>query len=152
MAAVKIKSSAKKGFLLITVLIVIVLFIGLSFRQFHVSKGDGIILSVKNVAPSIQNRDCAFHTCFEVSWCSLSRRDKIGVYVYNEPVFMDTNGNKLNFPYSVEYQQLIQAIKSSVYYQSNFSKACLFIPPIDTLNQVRLDTAKVSRSLASLPG
>ena len=149
---VKIKSSAKKGFLLLTVLIVIVLFIGLSFRQLHARKEDRIILSVKNVASSIQNRDCAFHTCFEVSWCSLSRRDKIGVYVYDEPLFMDTNGNLLNFPYSVEYQQLIQAVKSSAYYQSNFSKACLFIPPIDTLSQGRLDTAKVSRSLASLPG
>ena len=152
MAVVTIKSNAKKGFLFITVLLVVVLFTGLSFRQFNARKGDRTVLSVKNVASSIQNHDCAFHTCFEVSWCSLSRRDKIGIYVYDEPVFMDTNGNQLNLPYSVEYQQLIQAIKSSIYYQSNFSKACLFIPPIDTLSQPRLDTAQISRSLASLPG
>ena len=152
MAVVTIKSNAKKGILFITVLLTVVLFVGLSFRRFNVRKGDRTVLSVKNVASSIQNHDCAFHTCFEVSWCSLSRRDKIGVYVYDEPLFMDTNGNQLNLPYSVEYQQLIQAVKSSEYYQSNFSKACLFIPPVDTLSQPRLDTAQVSRSLASLPG
>lgn len=152
MAVVIIKSNAKKGILFMTVLLMIVLFVGLSFHRFNVRKGDRTVLSVKNVASSIQNHDCAFHTCFEVSWCSLSRRDKIGVYVYDEPVFMDTNGNQLNLPYSVEYQQLIQAVKASEYYQSNFSKACLFIPPVDTLSQPRLDTAQVSRSLASLPG
>lgn len=152
MAVVIIKSNAKKGILFMTVLLMIVLFVGLSFRRFNIRKGDRTVLSVKNVASSIQNHDCAFHTCFEVSWCSLSRRDKIGVYVYDEPVFMDTNGNQLNLPYSVEYQQLIQTVKASEYYQSNFSKACLFIPPVDTLSQPRLDTAQVSRSLASLPG
>ena len=152
MAVITIKSNVKKNFLFVTVLLVVVLFIVLSFRRFNVRKGDKIILSVKNVASSIQNHDCAFHTCFEVSWCSLSRRDKIGVYVYDEPVFVDTNGNQLNLQYSLEYQQMIQAVKSSVYYQSNFSRACLFIPPIDTLSQPRLDTAQVSRSLASLPG
>ena len=152
MAVVAIKSNTKKGILFMTVLLVVVLFVGLSFRRFNVRKGDRTVLSVKNVASSIQNHDCAFHTCFEVSWCSLSRRDKIGVYVYDEPVFMDTNGNQLNLPYSVEYQQLIQAVRSSEYYQSNFSRACLFIPPIDMLSQPRLDTTQISRSLASLPG
>ena len=152
MAVVAIKSNTKKGILFMTVLLVVMLFVGLSFRRFNARKGDRTVLSVKNVASSIQNHDCAFHTCFEVSWCSLSRRDKIGVYVYDEPVFMDTNGNQLNLPYSVEYQQLIQAVRSSEYYQSNFSKACLFIPPIDTLSQPRLDTTQISRSLASLPG
>lgn len=141
-----------KKLLFVIILLVILSFVGLSFRRFHVRKSYRITLSVKDSPSSIQNKECAFHTCFEVSLCSLSRRDKIGVYVYDEPLFVDSNGNELNLPYSVEYKQLIQAVKTSSYYQSNISKACVFIPPIDTLSQLRLNTAEVSRSLSSLPG
>lgn len=152
MAVVTIKSDIKKSFVLIAILLAIVFFIGLSFRRFYARKDDRIILSVKNTASNIQNSDCAFHTCFDVTLCSLSRRDKIGVHVYDEPVFVDSKGNQLNLPYSVEYKQLIQAVKSSSYYQSNFSRACVFIPPVDTLSQPRMNTMDISRSLASLPG
>ena len=152
MAVVTIKSDVMKKLLLVIILLVIVLFIGLNFRGFHAGKDDRTLLTVKSTASNTQNKDCAFHTCFDVLLCSLSRRDKISVYVYDEPLFIDTNGNQLNLPYSVEYKKLIQAVKSSQYYQSNFSEACLFIPPVDTLSQPRLNTAEVSRSLASLPG
>lgn len=152
MAVITIKNNAKKTVLLLLILLVSAFFIGLSFRRFYARKDNKIVLSVKDTASSLQDHGCAFHTCFEVSLCSLSRRDKIGVYVYDEPVFVDSSGNQLNRPYSIEYQQLIQAVKSSLYHQSNFSKACLFIPPIDTLSQPKMNTAHVSRSLASLPG
>ena len=152
MAIVTIKSDVTKKVLLVTILLAIVFFIGLNFRGFHTRKDDRTVLSVKNEASSTQNKDCAFHTCFDVLLCSLSRRDKISVYVYDEPLFVDSNGNQLNLPHSVEYKQLIQAVKASIYYQSNISKACLFIPPVDTLSQPRMNTAEVSRSLASLPG
>lgn len=152
MAVITFNNNFKKTFLLVTLLLIAVFFIGLTFHQFHARKDDRTVLSVKDTTSGIQNRECAFHTCFEVSLCSLSRRDKIGVYVYDEPLFMDSNGDQLNLPHSVEYQQLMQAVKSSSYYQSNLSKACLFIPPIDTLSQPRINTMHVTRSLASLPG
>jgi len=152
MAVVTIKSNTKKIFVLLSILLVSVFFIGLSFRRFRTRKVDRILLSVKNATSNLQDRNCTLHTCFEVSLCSLSARDKIGVYIYDEPVFVDNQGNQLNVPYSIEYEQLVQAVKFSSYHQSNFSKACLFIPPIDTLSQIKMNTMQVSRNLASLPG
>lgn len=152
MALVTIKNNVKI-FILVAVLLVTVLIIGLAFRRSNNDrKSDRIVLSVKNATLNLQDHNCSFHECFKIYMCSLSRRDKIGVYVYDEPAFVDANGNQLNVPYSLEYQQLMQAVKSSSYYQSNFSKACIFIPPIDTLSQLKMNTTQVSRILASIPG
>jgi len=137
----------------ILVLLSIILILVAYFNSFLAKKDERSILRVKNSDGSgVQVRSCSIHKCFEVVLCSLSVRDRIGVYVYDEMTFMDSHGNTLNVPYSLEYKQLLQAVKSSPYYQANFSKACLFIPPIDTLSQLRINTSDVSRILSSIPG
>ena len=147
------RSDVRKFAVFILVLFSIVLILGAYFNSRRKRNDEQSILRVKNSDGSgIQVRSCTIHECFEISLCSLSVRDKIGVYVYDEMTFVDSHGNVLNVPYSFEYRQLLEAVKSSPYHQSNFSRACLFIPPVDTLSQLRINTSDVSRTIASIPG
>ena len=95
---------------------------------------------------------CRFHTCFEINNCSMSISDQIGVYVYPEVEFvLDESDSKVSLPLSVEYRELIEAVRSSRYYQKNSSRACVFVPSIDTLSQDRFNTVMVSLMLHALP-
>jgi len=49
------------------------------------------------------------------------------------------------------YSQLLIAVRWSPYYQHNVSKACVFVPLIDTLSQSKLDLGLTSTLLNSLP-
>ena len=147
------KSVARRLVTFILILLLSILILGMYFNPFRARRDEQSILRVKNSDGSgVQVRSCTVHKCFEISLCSLSIRDRVGVYVYDEMTFVDSHGNALNVPYSLEYKEMLQAVKSSPYYQVNFSKACLFIPPIDTLSQLRINTSDVSRILASIPG
>lgn len=95
---------------------------------------------------------CRFHTCFDINNCSVVRGDKIEVYVYPEAQFiMGEAKNEISLFLSVEYQELVEAVKNSRYYQANASKACVFIPPVDTMSQDSVDTGDMSLVLHSLP-
>jgi len=153
------KSEARRPRRILVIFILILLFVTLilgvnrKLNPFLARTDERSILRVKNLdGAGVQVRSCSIHKCFEIVLCSLSVRDRIGVYVYDEMTFVDSHGSALNIPYSMEYRQLLQAVKSSPYYQTNFSKACLFIPPIDTLSQLRINTSDVSRILSSIPG
>lgn len=52
---------------------------------------------------------------------------------------------------STQYADLVRAVQSSRYHQSDVTKACVFIPPIDTLNFANLDADVTSALLNSLP-
>ena len=95
---------------------------------------------------------CRFHTCFEINNCSIGINDKINVYVYPEFEFtVDATKEKIASVMSVEYQELIAAVKSSRYYQPNASKACVFVSSVDTLSQDRVNIEVVSKMLHALP-
>jgi glucuronyl/N-acetylglucosaminyl transferase EXT2 len=97
---------------------------------------------------------CRFHTCFEINNCSIGINDLIGVYVYPDIEFIteESGENKrVSSVLSVEYRELISAVKESSYYQPNASKACVLIPSIDTLSQDVVDIELVSRMLHGLP-
>ena len=95
---------------------------------------------------------CRFHTCFEINNCSITGGDRIGVYVYPDMEFsFEDTDEKISSFRSVEYRELIEAVKNSRYYQQNFSKACVFIPSFDTLSQDLVDVEIVSLMLHSLP-
>ena len=95
---------------------------------------------------------CRFHTCFEINNCTVSSGDRIGVYVYPKIEFtLKETNEKISSFTSVEYQELIEAVKNSRYYQQNFSKACVFIPSFDTLSQDAMDIGKTSLILHALP-
>jgi len=79
-------------------------------------------------------------------------RDKIGVHVHPKFEFVSNRTERSYKPeHSDEYSQLLSAVRRSPYYQHNASKACVFIPPIDTLSQSKLDLGLTSTLLNSLP-
>ena len=96
---------------------------------------------------------CRFHTCFEINNCSITLGDQIGVYVYPEAEFVtaDDTDEKIASSVTIEYRELIAAVKSSRYYQENASLACVFIPSIDTLSQDLVNVDVVSLMLHTLP-
>ena len=54
-------------------------------------------------------------------------------------------------PISREFFEIIDTILNSEYYTPNPQEACLFIPPIDTLNENNLRKDKIAQALAMLP-
>ena len=93
---------------------------------------------------------CNFHTCFEINDCTLDVHKRIGIYVYPEYIF--TNGNQSwEVPQSKEYREILSAIRTSVFYQPDPSRACIFVPSLDTLNQRGMNVSLMSAMLTSLP-
>ena len=116
-------------------------------------------ISIKDSIPEEVIKDhlnfkclCRFHTCFEINNCFIGIDDRINVYVYPEFEFtVDATKEKVASVMSVEYQELIAAVKSSPYYQPNASKACVFVSSVDTLSQDRVNVEVVSQMLLALP-
>lgn len=95
---------------------------------------------------------CRFHTCFEINNCSIGIGDQISVYVYPDIEFtVEETKERLSSIMSIEYRELITAVKNSPYYQPNASEACVFVPPIDTLSQDLDSVRSVSLMLHALP-
>ena len=96
---------------------------------------------------------CSFHTCFDINQCAMGLDNRIGVYVYEQFEYTDSKGSQSFVPVvSDEYSELLAAIKRSKYYEPDFSKACVFVPSLDTLSQSRLDAQLASVILNSQPG
>ena len=95
---------------------------------------------------------CRFHTCFEINNCSVANGDKIGVFVYPEADFVfEETRREVSLFSSVECQELVEAVKGSPYHQGNASRACVFIPAVDTMSQDMVDEGDLSLILHSLP-
>lgn len=95
---------------------------------------------------------CSFHTCFDVSRCEFSVEDAVGVYVGGWYEFHAPQTPGVVSPVaSVEYAELVEAVKGSRYHVSDPSRACIFIPPLDTLSKGRARVAAMATFLNSLP-
>lgn len=114
----------------------------LSLRQLNASR--------INLGHKIQ---CRFHMCFDINRCVLSlREDVLGVHIGGPYDFHPSPGSHSLTPdISQEYAEMIRAVKSSRYHVTDPSAACVFIPPLDTLAQERLDVGTVSTLLNTLP-
>ena len=74
------------------------------------------------------------------------------MYVYPEIEFTDEETNQRYSPsVSLEYKELLSAVKGSPYYEENASRACVFVTALDTLNQDKVNVGLVSAMLRSLP-
>lgn len=93
---------------------------------------------------------CQFHTCFEINDCRFSVNDQISVYVYENYEY-SYKRDKYEAELSTEYRKILSVIKGSQYYEPDPSKACVFVPSIDILNQQRINTSLVSYMLHALP-
>ena len=64
--------------------------------------------------------------------------------------YVDEEGIEIK-PLSKEYLEILSTIVNSPYYTDNPEDACLFVPPVDTLNENTLRKDKISQILSSLP-
>ncbi|XP_077990001.1 exostosin-1-like [Glandiceps talaboti] len=88
-----------------------------------------------------KNHKCRMETCFDFSLC----KDEFKVYVYPTQ-----EGEKV----SEAYQKILTSIRESRLYTSDPSKACVFVPSIDTLDRDHLSpdyVKNVPTKIKSLP-
>ena len=74
------------------------------------------------------------------------------VYIYPLQKFVDELGVPISSTgLSREYNDLLSAISDSDFYTDDVTRACLFIPSIDVLNQNSLRIRETAQALAMLP-
>ncbi|CAG2100291.1 unnamed protein product [Medioppia subpectinata] len=107
--------------------------------------------------PTATNSLCNHFKCFDVYRCgnydntiTLNNEELINVYIYPSIDFIDSNHKSMLSPFSQQYRELLEAIISSPYYTADPSKACLFIPNIDLLNDRNVKSDEISVILGSL--
>ena len=94
---------------------------------------------------------CTLHTCINVYRCGRNDIPSMKVYVYPETVFVDDAGFTIAaLPWSREFADLRDAVEESAYSTTDPAEACLFLPPIDTLNERNLNLVLTNRMLRSL--
>lgn len=110
-----------------------------------------VVISQTSSRANATVQNCTFHTCFEVYHCGCNGQSRITVYVYPETKYTDEDGRNLLAGPSREFKEILQTVRQSVYHTLDPSKACLFIPPLDLLNQNSISLERTARILASLP-
>ena len=93
-------------------------------------------ISLKNVIDKTE-LNCKMYNCFNIYKCGKieGKNNFISVYLYPLSQIEDINGEILTPEISKEFYELYLSIAQSKYYTDNPESACLFIPPIDLLNQ-----------------
>ena len=109
-----------------------------------------IVLSKDAELPRSRNSNCSYWDCLNVYRCGQRNLDKITIYMYPIQEFVDEDGKRAT-QLSKEFYTILKTIVNSPYYTANPNEACIFIPSLDILNQNRIDTNLVGKSLASLP-
>uniref|UniRef100_A0A667H450 Exostosin-2 n=1 Tax=Lynx canadensis TaxID=61383 RepID=A0A667H450_LYNCA len=100
--------------------------------------------------PERGDLSCRMHTCFDVYRCGFNPKNKIKVYIYSLKKYVDDFGVPVSNTISREYNELLTAISDSDYYTDDISRACLFVPSIDVLNQNTLRIKETAQALAQL--
>ncbi|KAK7068662.1 Exostosin-2 [Halocaridina rubra] len=115
------------------------------------SQWQELIVDGKNSpAPSPTRLDCHYFNCFNVYRCGRGLHQQMSVYVYPMTRYVDEDHIAIK-PISREFFEIIEAILNSEYYTPNPEEACIFISPIDTLNENNLRKDKIAQALAMLP-
>ncbi|KAL1786187.1 exostosin-2 isoform X1 [Sigmodon hispidus] len=100
--------------------------------------------------PERGDLSCRMHTCFDVYRCGFNPKNKIKVYIYPLKKYVDDANVPVSSTISREYNELLTAISDSDYYTDDISRACLFVPSIDVLNQNSLRIKETAQALAQL--
>ncbi|XP_036836816.1 exostosin-2 [Oncorhynchus mykiss] len=123
---------------------------GLDRRSVH--DAPLIRLPVSNPIPERGDLSCRMHTCFDVYRCGYNPKNRIKVYIYPLQRFVDEVGVPISSTgLSREYNNLLSAISDSEFYTDDVTRACLFVPSIDVLNQNSLRIRETAQALAMLP-
>lgn len=107
------------------------------------------ILSGASLSDS-RDRSCNFFTCFNVYRCGYSV-NRLSVYIYPVYRYEDEKGVPISTSFSSEFIEILNTISESPYYVSDPTKACIFIPSIDLLNQNTVRLKETSQVLTTLP-
>ena len=110
-----------------------------------------VIIRPHTPPAAASDRQCLFHTCFDVYHCGYNADNTISVYIYPYVHFVDAAGVAVSLPLSREFAELREAIAHSRFSISDPDKACLFLPQIDLLNENSVRPRETSQSLAALP-
>uniref|UniRef100_A0AAZ3S9I9 Exostosin-2 n=1 Tax=Oncorhynchus tshawytscha TaxID=74940 RepID=A0AAZ3S9I9_ONCTS len=111
-----------------------------------------IQLPVSNPIPERGDLSCRMHTCFDVYRCGYNPKNRIKVYIYPLQRFVDEGGVPISSTgLSREYNDLLSTISDSEFYTDDVTRACLFVPSIDVLNQNSLRIRETAQALAMLP-
>ncbi|XP_023384560.1 exostosin-2 [Pteropus vampyrus] len=100
--------------------------------------------------PERGDLSCRMHTCFDVYRCGFNPKNKIKVYIYPLKKYVDDFGVPVSNTISREYNELLTAISDSDYYTDDITRACLFVPSIDVLNQNTFRIKETAQALAQL--
>ncbi|XP_053490077.1 exostosin-2 [Ictalurus furcatus] len=109
-------------------------------------------LPTSSPIPERGDLSCRMHTCFDVYRCGYNPKNRIKVYIYPLQRFVDEVGVPISSSgLSREYNELLSAVSDSDFYTDDVTRACLFIPSIDVLNQNSLRIRETAQALAVLP-
>ncbi|XP_040183984.1 exostosin-2 [Rana temporaria] len=100
--------------------------------------------------PERGDLSCRMHTCFDVYRCGYNPKNKVKVYIYPLKKYTDEYGGSVGSTISREYNQLLTAVSQSEFYTEDVSRACLYLPSIDVLNQNNLRIKETAQALAQL--
>lgn len=106
------------------------------------------IILQKNVSPEKRDLNCRMYNCFNIYKCG-DASDKITVYLYPLNKFIDEEDQTLSSQISQEFYDVYTAILDSEFYTDNPNTACLFIPPLDFLNQNNYPNTKTAGHILS---
>ncbi|XP_030875200.1 exostosin-2 [Leptonychotes weddellii] len=107
-------------------------------------------LPADSPSPERGDLSCRMHTCFDVYRCGFNPKNKIKVYIYSLKKYVDDAGVPVSNTISREYNELLTAISDSDYYTDDITRACLFVPSIDVLNQNTLRIKETAQALGQL--
>ena len=96
------------------------------------------------------NQECRFHTCFDLFQCKPNLHWEVKVYVYPYVDYITENNSEILPELSSEFEMIIRSIKSSKYFTSNITEACIFVPVIDFLSENGISEHLASMVLPNL--
>lgn len=105
----------------------------------------------KTVPLTKRNEKCTYFNCFNVYRCNHGGTSNLLIYIYPIKHYVDEKNIPVGSFISKEYFDILTTIQKSKYFTPNPEKACIFIPPIDVLNQNRFRPRETSLALSSLP-
>ena len=102
----------------------------------------------RNGETSKTKANCHYYNCFDVYKCG-GHLKNILVHI-SDPQKVFFEGRELA-PMTKDFVDVLEAIAESDYYTEDPGEACIFVPPLNLMNEAQLDADSMSRALANSP-
>ena len=122
-------------------------------NKLHLTRANNLINKEVSLhkQPDKTDLNCKMYNCFDIYKCGKVKGKpyQISVYIYPLYQFVDsTNKEYLSPDLSQEFFELYSTIAKSKFYTDDPQQACIFVPPIDLLNQNNLKTVLIGKLLS----